>query len=797
MTELTPQDAANPHDAPNETPAANTLPATAPAVPTSVSSDGIITSWLRKPYLDHAYSYSGGTLLLNVQEFLHILETAASGNGNSWLSNDQLFLPMVLQLQNKTSRADMVLISPQAASALASIGVGDSDGEIFTAQAPGYSAAMTESNVRWVVIPCNDGMVQITEATDNYNEAKELAAKKAAEKAQEKENAKDKEKRTSRPKPKPKPKSKLEPKPKQTQKTKEAQKVQKASSRHTRATRSATAVVRTQEEEAQEQADAVSELGHPTEEIVAPAAPAVANLGMHWGMIIIDKETEDARFFDGDLERVHKAGTDKTVNRSKWRTAVGAGKVLRGYDEVMGRASGQFQTGTLRHVPHDHLDNTYKGDKGSSCGPWVFAMLRYILQNPTFLTEEGGLKGAFARGRKRHHVMDLGFDSSRVRHDMQDLIAEEARKTGAPIKLPHQLDTVTLQSLNAITPEALLFHLNSQNEGSSGGRRGGLLRGNGRKGSGVPDDDDDDGDWPDEYRNVSIDDLRNNIPNDRALTKLQRLEEAYKLLMGRQLSLQSFAAAHGRQGGEDGAASNANVPRDPGLQESAAFQAIAKQPIDFVPMEEQQVNQWFDQTASVGFVAADTSSWFKKAFLQRAFGGFSEETLSKESAGEYRRHFGMSANFGLGQIIDALNQYTDRTPDLLGRIQWYPDYYLREYGVAAAANNAPNGNIQGKKDSNKDSNKDSENPKKRKRGDKSSKKGNKSKKTCRGNDLPDYPESDAPFVSDDEQDHDAYTHSYLNGSTSGRNDNVEKDSTSKDLTAVSYTHLTLPTKRIV
>src|SRR5690242_6519682 len=350
MTEPIREHAANATDTDTDTPANAT---------TTVSTIPTIKRWLRQLYLEHEYHED--CLSITVGEFLRMLETADTcGKDSGWLTDDQLTLPMVLQLNKQIQRSDMAIIPPSAASSLASVGIGQLTTGDFASLAPGLYKALNEEKLRWIVVPCNDGM---------------LTASEAGKKAQE-----------------------------------------------------------TAEGNAEERADSYRSGQHDR------PAKVVRRRGMHWGLMIIDKKSGDARFFDGALSKGKKASKCR-MQSSYPQVAVAAGKILCGYDQVTNKPKGNFKTGTIRYAPHDRKDNIYRGDVGSACAPWVFAMFRYIVQQQGFLTYPTGLKGVFEKHRKPEHVNNLKFNSWDIRHEMQDLIAEQAaRKEGIVGLPPHKLD---------------------------------------------------------------------------------------------------------------------------------------------------------------------------------------------------------------------------------------------------------------------------------------------------------------------------------------------------------------------
>jgi len=360
-----------------------------------VTKEALINTWLRELYLD--YAHKGGDVSITVEDFLHITATARSDPPKSWLSEDQLTLPLILSATNVDKRSDTLVISTNPASHLANIGLGLNTRDGFVALYPEVWASMSEEKIRWIVVPCNDYMTAQAEA--------ELAAEKAA---------KNKNTPSEKDGPGAGPHNKI------------------GEARPTKAL--------------------------PIQNEEVPKIGIQVRGGTHWGFMIIDKTNEDAWWLDGHLTitRGPKGFSINHMFRAGWV----AGKVLCGYDTVMERRPGQFTASTLKHVPHDWRDNRYKKDEGSACGPWVFAMLLYILKHPHFLTADQGLKGTFARSKLNRHIHDLNFDSVEARRAMQDVIQREAEKSPSTNGLPFRLTIPIINTLDLIDSGIALNGLN-------------------------------------------------------------------------------------------------------------------------------------------------------------------------------------------------------------------------------------------------------------------------------------------------------------------------------------------------
>ncbi|KAF1361158.1 hypothetical protein EJ07DRAFT_176538 [Lizonia empirigonia] len=589
----------------------------------------VINSWLKGLYLEHDYQ---GDISIFVQDFINMLKTSCSASGRSWLSDDQLALPMVLQLQNKAARSDIIIVPPSAASSLASIGAGMTSKDEFTAQAPRLLAAMKEANVRWLVIPSNDGMTQLPAVETPTSKAHEKPVEGTSERRAVSEV------------------------PKQT-----------------RVTRAATARLAREVSERPKDNETRGEIPKVIKPVPATVRKAKAFRGTHWAMIVIDKENADVRLFDGYLQNrvVRKNDSNKTVICSGGKTAKAAGEILRGYEAVMEKESGLFKTGTLKHVPHAHLDSKFKGDQGSSCAPWVFAMFRYILQNPTFLTDDGGLKKTFRKSQKGRHVKGMSFNSKTVRREMQDIIAEEFKKKETADDLPYKLTPQVLHSLSLPTVDQLLESLDDLRVRNRQRRRNDPLPR--RSGTESDDSDSDDDDlnpkWPKDYKDIPFSELKPYITSNPSLTIEERLQEAYQFLIAFQRSIAD-------------AQNDEVTTRNKELQESDAFKAIVNQTIAFASMTDAQVDEWTKKNAIEQFQKEGKNSWTDRMYLQRLFGGF--EKLDKGAAATFRDSLKMKKSLSYMNILEEFGRRTKHVDDKIdrrGNVQWYPDYFLQQHGV--------------------------------------------------------------------------------------------------------------------
>jgi hypothetical protein len=364
--------------------------------PTPLTDNEVIQNWRRSNYIQ--YSYHGRTLDVNINDFLHYSSTGSEDYANAWLSEDQVTLPLALIADNK-GRPDILILESAAASCLASIGLGLVTPDDFAAAHLGMFAGMKDESINWIIAPCNDGMTRQAEIT--------LAVKKKAEMPVEPTvTSKD-----------------TGPVGDDTEEHVESDALDKNTNTQTKEG----AVSNTMKEPK-------SDYGKGSYQ------------GMHWGVMIIDKARNEARWLDGAINLTRKNG--KVIIRAPMhRAGWVAGKVLCGYDRVMQLPRGQFTATTLKHTPHDYRDNSFRGDVGCACGPWVIAIIQYILDNAEFLTAEDGLKGTFASNRRRGHVIGMAFDSLRTRTAAQEMVKAEYEREVPSDALPCRL---TLRILKII-----------------------------------------------------------------------------------------------------------------------------------------------------------------------------------------------------------------------------------------------------------------------------------------------------------------------------------------------------------
>ncbi|KAI4647544.1 uncharacterized protein J4E78_008859 [Alternaria triticimaculans] len=388
-----------------------------------------------------------------MEDFVNIVATAKTDRHHSWLEGHQLELAMALLTLVQKKRTDILFVPTNAGIILARIGLCVDDKDRFKKDALSIYEAMQQEEYRWIVIPVTDGM------------ADERTAKRIMRWRAKTAKAKD-----------------------QGETGEEEQVRQEVS-------KEAEVLVTNKE-------------GDPNgnTEVQQESEPEMTSSGgTHWGFMVIDKERNDARWLDGHLNVKQKRNKHWYIhNMHKPHPAWVAGKILCGYDKVMELERGAFTAATLKHVPHDTKDNSYRGDEGSACGPWVYAMLKYILDNPRFLTDAGGLCSAFSSRYRRKHPQKMAFNSLQTRRDMQEIIRKEADKDLGENVLPYKMSVrvvqiLSLPSTGQLCDAVASLNPNRRTPPGPGDNRSSR---NGPGSDGDSSDGDDDG-WPDEHDGVS------------------------------------------------------------------------------------------------------------------------------------------------------------------------------------------------------------------------------------------------------------------------------------------------------
>ncbi|KAH6612041.1 hypothetical protein C7974DRAFT_445930 [Boeremia exigua] len=244
--------------------------------------------------------------------------------------------------------------------------------------------------------------------------------------------------------------------------------------------------------------------------------------GCHWSFIVIDRRDEAnpaAHYVDGMVNpQKRKNGTWKIEGIDL--NGVIAGKVLCGFDNLLGLEKSKFVAGTLKFVPHMFRTNANKEDYGP-CGPHMYAFLDHILLNKTTLIDPG-MPTTFNENDRAARATALGFDSAAIRAKFADELMQERRQR--EILNPNfSVDNLTpdvLRSLMTVDGLIDLVQRSSRPESVD-----------------QIDDEDDDGQWGDPPVDKST--LREVIANDPEvyadiLDREQRYQLAHETLVTRQ-----------------------------------------------------------------------------------------------------------------------------------------------------------------------------------------------------------------------------------------------------------------------
>lgn len=182
--------------------------------------------------------------------------------------------------------------------------------------------------------------------------------------------------------------------------------------------------------------------------------------GAHWGLMIIDARNETAHWLDGlvEIQSKEKNGNRVVYIHTMLAAGTAAGKILCGYDRLLGLDPGHFNTSTIKWTPHQTSDNTGPPDEGA-CGPYTFACLKHLLKTRgalediyAYFRRGNAAPGNFRRGRR-------GFNSSTTRKQISNQIREERERgmtePASEPSLALNADLLDILGLR-VTPEAAL-----------------------------------------------------------------------------------------------------------------------------------------------------------------------------------------------------------------------------------------------------------------------------------------------------------------------------------------------------
>ena len=411
-----------------------------------------------------------------------------------------------------------------------------------------------------------------------------------------------------------------------------------------------------------------------TDGMISRDESSIPGGGRHWGFMIIDKQRNDARWLDGHVT-LEKNRKGKWCITKMYGAGRVAGKILCGYEKVMDLKRGQFTAATLKHVPNDTKENSYKFDQGSACGPWVFAMLEYILDHPNFLTCADGLYGIFRHKDRQRHGKAMAFDSLASRKRIQEIIRGVADSNLGDDVLPYKMSTRILKILNYPSTVDLLVGINFFNRSKTPPPERGH---NGNSEKGLDDDDDDDNDSDDD----SDDDRENSDEADEGLQKA--IEESFHS--------NKKDSAQGPQGAQGPTKSRkpSEPPSKPPSSEQATFNVIyevllPKHIPNFEPMTSEEVQEWVDRLPSSTKTRTSLmNTWGQKAVLQKLFGGFDELSQTqlrswREKDPLFKDSHGVEIEHVTTMLQDSVKDIRDIS--LQGGIIYYPLSYLEDFAV--------------------------------------------------------------------------------------------------------------------
>ncbi|KAB2105546.1 hypothetical protein AG0111_0g6323 [Alternaria gaisen] len=410
-----------------------------------------------------------------------------------------------------------------------------------------------------------------------------------------------------------------------------------------------------------------------TDGMISRDESSIPGGGRHWGFMIIDKQRNDARWLDGHV-------TLEKNRKGKWRITkmygAGrvAGKILCGYEKVMNLKRGQFTAATLKHVPNDTKENSYKLDQGSACGPWVFAMLEYILDHPNFLTCADGLYGIFRHKDRQRHGKAMAFHSLASRKRIQEIIWGVADSNLGDDVLPYKMSTRILKILNYPSTVDLLVGINFFNQSKTHPPERGH---NGNSEKGLDDDDDDDSD------DDGDDDRENSEEADEGLQKA--IEESLRS------NKKNSAQGPQRTQGPTKSREPSEPPSEPTTFRSSTFNLSTHGPMladdipNFEPMESNKIKEWRDLLPSnLSDLVSQMNIWGQKAVLQKTFGGFGKLTRrQKRSWRESDPLFKGIGKVEIEDVAEVLMESVKNTSDvsLHGIVMYYPQSYLEDFAA--------------------------------------------------------------------------------------------------------------------
>ncbi|KAF2999868.1 hypothetical protein E8E13_007982 [Curvularia kusanoi] len=425
--------------------------------------EDIVNGWLNKVYLRHKTDI-GLDADITVREFLDISCTTFT---ECLMPDNTIDVALALSVA-KWERSNTIVVTEAHAQSLYALAIQKRTREDVEEAYPQLRGALREPTKRWVIIPCNDGMISATQG----NTAEE-AGDDTPENDVESSAAVSTE-----PKGTVEPQSDLQQAGNGTQeaatlvpdeKQIEGQDLgSKRTSKRLTGTNDKSEDAGNQSKKSSvksNKSNKKSKEGNdkrkesskkPKEASIKVKGPPAC--GNHWGLLVIDKQNHVARWVDSLISLRRKPGKSKRPKFNTMHpTARVAGQVLRGFDALLGEEEGfpvgEMTASTLPYNPNQNQHNDATLDEGA-CGPFMFEMLEYILRRASTLDEIGILEMFPRYGCVR-------FNSINARREIQRLIRLEAEKSSEADEskepnnrpLPFILSHEAL--LEVLTPEQL------------------------------------------------------------------------------------------------------------------------------------------------------------------------------------------------------------------------------------------------------------------------------------------------------------------------------------------------------
>lgn len=180
--------------------------------------------------------------------------------------------------------------------------------------------------------------------------------------------------------------------------------------------------------------------------------------GTHWSFIVVDRRdaaNPAAHYVDGMVNpRRRKNGTWKVEGIGLNGTV--AGKVLCGFDAVLGLEKGKFTARTLKFVPHMTNDNTSAASDYGPCGPHLYAFLDHILTHKTTLIDPGMQHTYNDESHRGARAADFEFNSIATRAKFAEELSQ-LRRQQEQLQPHNSVDNLTPEVLrNLMTVDGLI-----------------------------------------------------------------------------------------------------------------------------------------------------------------------------------------------------------------------------------------------------------------------------------------------------------------------------------------------------